>query len=546
MTQIPVPSHADVEADGKPQYDVVIVGAGITGLYQLHVIRQLGLSVRVLEAGGGIGGTWYWNRYPGCRLDSESYTYQYLFDEGLLADAVWSEVFASQPELERYVNAFADRFDLRRDVQLNTRVTSMAFDDAGNTWSLYAESGEIITARFVICATGILSAPNFPAFPGREDYRGELHHTGLWPHEPVDFTGKRIAVIGTGASGVQIIPIVAAAADQLTVFQRTPNWAVPLRNSPLDEETFARIRADYPAIIERIRTTSNGFVHDWDLTPFASVGEADRLAKYEELWNTPGFAKWFGTYRDIAINADANRTYSEFVADKIRARVDDPEVAAELIPSDHPFGTKRVPCETQYYEAYNRPNVTLVPLARNPILSYTETGLLTAEGPLDFDMIILATGFDAFTGALSRIDIRGTGGVALHDKWKAGPVTYMGIQVPGFPNLLINGGPHGKGGIGNSPRCSEPVIHWIARLLGVIRDNGQTRIEADAEDAEKWTEQVGLVASKTLAANVRNYSFGDNVPGKPHVYVAYAGTLPEFVERLDMTEAQGYPGFHIT
>jgi cation diffusion facilitator CzcD-associated flavoprotein CzcO len=546
MTRVPVPLSGDVAARERQQYDVVIVGAGITGLYQLHVVRQLGLSVRLLDAAGGIGGTWYWNRYPGCRLDSESYTYQYLFDEDLLAETVWTEVFASQPELERYINKFADRFDLRRDIQLNTRVTSMIFDEAGNDWTLYTETGEIIGARFVISATGILSAANFPALPGREEYKGELYHTGLWPNEPVDFAGKRIAVIGTGASGVQIIPIVAAGAEHLTVFQRTPNWAVPLRNSPLGEEALEDIRAEYPDIIARVRSTSNGFLHDWDQTPYASVSEEDRLARYEEIWNAPGFAKWFGTYRDIAIDAEANRTYSEFVAGKIRARLVDPEVAAELIPTDHPFGTKRVPCETNYYEAYNRPNVSLIPLARNPILAYTETGLLTADGPLDFDMIILATGFDAFTGALSRIDIRGSGGVTLRDKWKAGPETYMGIQVPGFPNLLINGGPHGKGGIGNSPRCSEPLIHWIAQLLAYLRDNGYVRIEAQSDYAEEWTDKVGEMAAKSLAATVPNYSFGDNIPGKPHVYVAYPGPLPEFVERLDETAAHGYPGFQLS
>ncbi|MCG3774824.1 MAG: Phenylacetone monooxygenase [Nitrospira sp.] len=543
MTQVLFPTNGDAEARQAEQYDVVIVGAGITGLYQLHAIRQLGLSVRLLEAGGDVGGTWYWNRYPGCRLDSESYTYQYLFDEELLSETVWSEIFAGQPELERYIQKFSNRFDLRRDIQFNTRVTSMAFDEANNAWALNSETGEVISARFVICATGILSAPNYPTFPGAEEFKGEFYHTGLWPEGPVQFAGKRVAVIGTGASGVQLIPVVAEAADSLTVFQRTANWAVPLRNAPLDEAGFSAIRADYPKIFERVRSTSNGFVHDWDSTPFASVSEEDRLAKYEELWNSPGFAKWFGTYRDIAIDLEANRTFSDFVASKIRARLDDPAVADALIPTDHPYGTKRVPCETQYYEAYNRPNVELIQLSKNPILSYTATGLLTEQGPMDFDMIILATGFDAFTGALSRIDIRGVGGVTLRDRWKEGPQTYMGIQVPGLPNLLINGGPHGKGGIGNSPRCAEPVIHWLANLVAFMRENGFTRVEADSGFAEEWTKQVGELASKTLSATVKNYSFGDNIPGKPHVYVAYAGPLPEFVELLDTTASQGYPGY---
>lgn len=535
---------------GRPDkvatYDVIIIGAGVTGLFQLHVIRQTGASIRLLEAGPEVGGTWFWNRYPGCRLDSESYTYQYTFDDKLLSETRWQELFASQPELERYFNDFADRFDLRRDIQLNTRVESMVWDEDRRIWTLHTENGEIFRARFVVSATGILSAPNYPSEPGLHKLKCEVYHTATWPREPVDFTGKRVAVIGTGASGVQVIPIVAKSAEHLTVFQRTPNWAVPLRNKPLSDDEFAEIQAKYPEIFAKLPTTSNGFVHDWDPTPFASVSEEDRLARYEEQWNAPGFAKWFGMYRDVASDPEANRTYCEFIANKIRERVKDPAVAAELIPTDHLFGTKRVPCETDYFEAYNRDNVDLVPLAKNPILEYTETGVVTKEGPLDFDMVILATGFDAFTGALSRIDIRGVDGQALQDKWKAGPQTYMGIQVAGFPNLLINGGPHGKGGIGNSPRCSEPLVWWIRDLIAYMRNNNITRIEAKTEAETEWTEHVNDLASRSLAANVKSYSFGDNVPGKPHVYVAYSGALPDFIERLKTTADSGYSGFQLS
>lgn len=527
-------------------YDVIIVGAGITGLYQLHVLRQRGLSVRVLEAGGGIGGTWYWNRYPGCRLDSESYTYQYIFDEDLLAEATWTELFAGQPEIERYINAFADRFDLRPAVQLNTRVESMVFDETHDRWSVHTEHGDGYTARFVLSATGILSAPNYPAIPGIDTFEGELHHTATWPHEPVDFADKRVAVIGTGASGVQIIPKIAESAAELTVFQRTPNWAVPLRNRPIGEAEMQEIRSGYPELFEKLRASSNGFVHDWDTTPFASVPEEDRLARYEELWQRPGFAKWFGTYRDIAVDPEANRTYSAFVEQKIRERVHDQAVADELVPTDHPFGTKRVPCETNYYETYNRDNVRLVPLAKNPLVEYTRTGLRTAEGPMDFDIIVLATGFDAFTGALSRIDVRGVGGQTLKDKWRDGPQTYMGIQVSGFPNLLINGGPHGKGGIGNSPRCAEPLVWWLVDLVTHMREEGFTRVEADADAEKKWTAHVNELAGSSMASKVKSYSFGDNIPGKPHVYVAYSGSLPDFVTQLEETAAGGYEGFTLS
>jgi cation diffusion facilitator CzcD-associated flavoprotein CzcO len=531
--------------DTGTTYDVLIVGAGITGMYQLHVLRQKGLRIRVLEAAGGVGGTWYWNRYPGARLDSESYTYQYIFDEKLLSESVWTELFAGQPDLERYFNDFADRFDLRRDIQLNTRVESIVFDEAQNLWTLHTAEGEDFRSRFVVCATGILSAPNYPVQPGLDTFRGELYHTGTWPHEAVDFTGKRVAVIGTGASGVQVIPRIAETAAHLTVFQRTPNWAVPLRNRPISPEELERIRGEYPEIVRKLQSSSNGFLHDWDPTPFSEVSEEERLARYELAWSQPGFAKWFGVYREIATDPEANRTYSEFVARKIRERVNDPAIAAELIPTDHPFGTKRVPCETDYYEAYNRDNVSLVPLAKNPIIEFTETGLRTADGPMDFDMIVLATGFDAFTGALSRINIRGTGGQTLRDKWLAGPQTYMGVQVAGFPNLFINGGPHGKGGIGNSPRCSEPLIWWIGDLLAYMREKGHTRVEAEAEAEKEWTAHVNETAP-SMASKVKSYSFGDNVPGKPHVYVAYSGTLPDFVERLTRVVAAGYEGFSLS
>jgi cation diffusion facilitator CzcD-associated flavoprotein CzcO len=533
------------EGTATKLFDVLIIGAGITGLYELQVLRRAGFSVRLVEAGSNVGGTWYWNRYPGCRLDSESYTYQFIFDEELLAETRWTERFATQPELETYVNRFADRFDLRRDIELDTRVQMMEWNDADRIWTVLSDDGRTYRSRFVVTATGILSAPHYPDVPGIDRYKGELYHTGTWPHDPVDFTGKRVAVIGTGASGVQIIPIVAESAAHLTVFQRTPNWAVPLHNAPISDDEMADIRGRYPEIFHRVQNTSNGFLHDWDPTSFFEVSEEQRLARFEELYATPGFAKWFGTYREIATTPEANAEYTAFMAEKIRSRVKDPDVAELLIPKDHPFGTKRVPCETNYFEAYNRDNVTLVPLDRTPILEYAETGLVTSEGLMEFDMIVLATGFDAFTGALMRIDIRGVDGLTLQEKWKHGPQTYLGIQVAGFPNLLINGGPHGKGGIGNSPRCSEPLIIWIGELLEHMRANGLTRIEADAIAEKSWTEQINNAAVGMMASKVRSYSFGDNVPGKPHVYYAFSGTLPDFAERLRTMIVEDLPGFHV-
>lgn len=544
MTRAAAPSTVD-RADA-PYYEVVIIGAGVTGLSQLHALREHGVSVRLLEAGGGIGGTWYWNRYPGCRLDSESYTYQYAFDDDLLDSTVWTEVFAGQAELERYYNGVADRFGLREDIQCDTRVQSMVFDEQTHSWTLHTEAGELFRAHVVITATGILSAPNFPSVPGREKFRGEFLHTSLWPQEPVDFTGKRVAVIGTGATGIQIIPQVAKTAGELTVFQRTPNWAVPLRNRPIAEDEMGRIKADYPAIFDRLRSTSNGFLHDWDPASVLAMTPEERIARFELAWSGTGFTKWFGLNREIATSMEANRLFCDFVASKIRSRVDDPAVAAKLIPTDHLFGTKRVPCETEYFETYNRDNVTLVSLADDPILEYTEKGLRTAQGELELDMIVLATGFDAFTGALSRIDIRGVEGLSLQDKWKDGPKTFLGLQVHGFPNLIINGGPHGKGGVGNSPRCSEPVIPWIVELLRHMADNGLQEIEADADAEATWTDSVYASTVGTLAEATRSYSFGDNVPGKPRVYLAFTGTLPDFVQQLKQIEADGYPGFHLS
>jgi cation diffusion facilitator CzcD-associated flavoprotein CzcO len=524
-------------------WDVVVIGAGVTGMFQLLVFRRAGLKVRVLEAGGGVGGTWYWNRYPGARLDSESYSYQYLFDDEFLQSASWKERFAAQPDLERYFNDFADHFDLRRDIAFDTRVESMVFDEETRTWGVHTDRGSVLHARWVVTATGILSAPIHPDIPGRDRFRGEVHHTGLWPQEGVDFTGKRVAVIGTGASGIQLIPVIAESAERLTVFQRTPNWAVPLRNEPLRDEDMAAVRSQYPDIIERTRTTFGGFLHDHPDASYHEDDEEQRLANFEAWYAGPGFSKWFGIYREIMMDADANKAFSDFVAAKIRSRVHDPAVADLLIPSDHGFGLRRVPCETNYYETYNRDDVELVSVKQSPIVEFTETGLRTADAEYDVDIVITATGFDAFTGALSRIDIRGVGGISLRDEWSKGPRTYLGLQVAGFPNLLINGGPHGKSGIGNGPRCSEPVVWWLGRLLAYMRDNGLTRIEPDEGAEKEWTAAVNASVEGSLASSVSFYDKGDNVPGKAHAYVAYAGPLPDFVRRMEDLEGSGYPGF---
>jgi cation diffusion facilitator CzcD-associated flavoprotein CzcO len=540
VTRSQIETH---DGSGVREYDVVIVGAGLTGMYQLMLVRKLGLSVRVIEAGSGVGGTWFWNRYPGARLDSESYSYQYSFDEELLEEVRWKEMFAGQPELESYYNRVADKYGLRSDIDFDTRIESMVFDEETNHWTLHSTEGEVYRCKVVVAATGILSDPNFPKIPGLENFEGEWYHTSLWPHEQIDFAGKRIAVIGTGATGVQVIPEVAKTAGHLTVFQRTANWAVPLRNRPLSDEDMEKIRAGYPEMFPFLRNSWSGFLHTWDPVKSTDVSEEVRDARYEEAFSHPGFEKWIGLYNDLAYDAAANKIYCEFLADKVRGRVEDPETAEKLIPNDHYFGTKRVPCETNYYETYNRDNVDLVLLKENPIREFTATGVRTAEGDLDFDMIIFATGFDAFTGALMKMDIRGLGGQTLRDKWKDGPLTYLGMQVSGFPNLFIVGGPHGKGGHGNGPRCSEPVVEWVAQVVDDIFTHPWNRVEADPESEREWTRSVVETAAGTLQASAKSIFFGDNIEGKPRVYVAYLGALPEFVNKLYDARDDGYRGF---
>lgn len=536
---------ATADADGGT-YDVIIIGAGVSGMRQLMLLREKGLSVRVLEGGGDIGGTWYWNRYPGARLDSETYTYQYAFDEELLAEWDWKELFAGQPELLDYFNRVADKHDLRRDISFNTTVEKMEFNEEANNWTVHARDGVVLTAKYVISATGVLSALNFPDIPGLDTFEGEWHHTGAWPHEEVDFTGKKVIVIGTGATGIQVITEVAKTADHLTVFQRTPNWAIPLRNRPLSAEEMAEIRKTYPTLFPHLQTTSSGFIHQADPTTSTDVPREERLAHYEHLYSQPGFAKWVGVYHDIATDAEANKEYGAFIERKIRERVTDPKIADLLVPTDHLFGTKRVPCETNYFETYNRDNVELISLKESPILEYTAKGVRTADGEVEADILIIATGFEAFTGALNRIDIRGKGGLTLKEKWQYGPLTYMGVQVADFPNLFIMGGPHGKGGHGNSPRCSEKPLEWVADFVGYLAANGIERVEADPEAEKEWSEWVYEVASHLLQAGANTYVYGDNIPGRPRAYLAYAGTLPDFVKKLDDSAADDYAGFTLS
>ena len=531
---------------GAATYDAIVIGAGIAGMYQLHRLRGLGLRVRVLEAGDGVGGTWYWNRYPGARFDSESWTYGYSFSEEILREWEWSEHFAPQPETLRYCNFVADKLDLRRDIELGCRVAAAVYDVAADEWAVESTDGRRMRARLLITAIGPLSAPTMPTIPGVESFRGEAHHTGRWPHEPVSFASKRVAVIGTGATAVQAITEIAKTVGHLTVFQRTPNWCAPLHNRPIDASTQARIKATYPETFAICRESFGCFIHQADPRNALEVSPEEREAFYEKLYREPGFGIWMGNFRDILIDRDANATITEFMRGKIRARVKDPAVAEKLIPTNHGFGTRRVPLESGYYEVYNQPNVRLVDIRETPIERITPAGIRTTAEEHAVDMIIYATGFDAITGAFDRIDIRGRGGRRLKEKWADGPRTFLGLQVEGFPNLFTLVGPHNAATFCNIPRCIEQNVEWVTALIAHMRARGHVRVEPTADAEREWTQHVLDTGRRMLFTQVDSWMTGinSNVAGKDkRTFIVYAGGAPKYRERCDDVAARGYAGF---
>ncbi len=483
-------------------YDAIIIGAGIAGLYQLYRLRELGLSVRVFETGSGVGGTWYWNRYPGARFDSESYTYGYAFSQELLQEWDWSEHFAPQAETLRYLNHVADRFDLRRDIQFDSRVAAAAFDEAGRFWKVTLDGGEHFFARFLITAIGPLSAYTLPRIPGVDSFGGQSFHTYRWPHEPVDFGEKRVAVIGTGATGVQVIQTIAPLVGQLSVFQRTPNWCTPLHNRKITEEEQRKIKAGYPAMFELLRRTPGCYIHDVDPRGTFEVTAEERERYWEKLYREPGFGIWMANFRDVLTDPEANALFSAFVARKIRERVKDPAVAEALIPKCHGFGTRRVPQETGYYEAYNLPHVRLVDTRKEPIERITETGIKTSAADYPFDIIIYATGFDAITGAFDRIEFRGAGGQRLTDHWASGPRTYLGLMSAGFPNMFTIVGPHNASTRCNIPRCIEQNVDWVTDLMRYASERRITWIEATPEAEADWSRHIEELAAGMLYTHV--------------------------------------------
>jgi len=526
------------------ELDALIIGAGFSGLYQLHCLRdRLGLSALVLETGDGIGGTWYWNRYPGARCDSESHSYCYHFSDALLEEWEWSERYPEQPEIVRYLNFVADRLDLKRDIRFGTRVAAARFDEAANRWTVETESGASFTATYLITAVGCLSAANVPNIPGLDSFEGEWYHTGRWPHEGVDFTGKRVGQIGTGSTGIQAAPVIAKTAKHLTVFQRTANYSVPARNVPLTDDFKRYIRERHDEITEVCQSTPNGHPFRISEKKAFDVTPEERREIYEKAWEKGGL-QFRASFQDILTSKASNDTAADFLKSKILETVKDPKTAAILANIDHPYAAKRPPIDTGYFETFNRDNVALVDLRATPIKRITPTGIRTTERDYDLDVIVFATGFDAMTGPLLGIDIRGRGGVPLKEVWQAGPVTYLGLTVPGFPNMFTITGPGSPSVLCNMPVAIEQHAEWITACIAHMREVGAETVEATSEAAAKWGAHVNDAANATLLPQAtHSWYLGANVPGKPRVFMPYAGGMAHYRGICDRVAAKGYEGF---
>jgi cation diffusion facilitator CzcD-associated flavoprotein CzcO len=527
----------------KTKVDVVVVGAGFAGLYMLYRLRGLGLSVQVIEAGSDVGGTWYWNRYPGARCDVESMEYSYSFSEELQQEWKWTERYATQAEILRYINHVADRFELRPDIQFNTRVSSALFNETTSQWQVRTERNELVSAQFCVMATGCLSAAKPPEIKGRENFKGASYHTGLWPHEEVNFTGKTVGVIGTGSSGIQTIPEVAKQASQLFVFQRTPTFSLPAGNRPLKDTEVEEIKQNYVDLRKRARVSPTG-VASYPL-PTQSALEAtpdEREVAYEFRWQAGGTA-YTRTYKDIMLVAESNETAADFARRKIQSRVKNPELAEKLTPRDIHIGTKRLCLDTQYFETFNRDNVTLVDIRSAPILEITEWGVKTSDADYKLDTLIFATGFDAITGAILNIDFRTSSGLSLADKWQAGPLTYLGLMTSGFPNLFMITGPGSPSVLSNVVVSIEQHVEWISDCIAHLSKNSIAQIEATQDAENNWVQHVNDLASATLFLNANSWYLGANVPGKPRVFMPYVGGVGRYREECTAIAESGYKGF---
>ncbi|MGE0732248.1 MAG: flavin-containing monooxygenase [Acidimicrobiia bacterium] len=524
-------------------FDVLIVGAGFGGMYMLHHLRQRGFEAKVLERADGVGGTWYWNRYPGARCDVESLCYSYSFDATLEQEWTWSEKYSPQPEILAYANHVADRFDLRRDIEFETAVDRAVWDDGAERWRIHTSRGEIITAQHYVMASGCLSHSKLPEIPGVDSFRGPTYHTGHWPHGGVDFTGLRVGVIGTGSSGIQSIPLIAEQAAQLTVFQRTPNFSMPAGNRPLSAEEVAAMKADYPAYRQAARESGFGVPVELPTKSALEVTEAERNAKYEEGWQQGNLVALLLAFTDVITDKAANDTAAEFIRNKIRSIVKDPQTAEDLCPYDHPVGTKRPCLDTGYYATYNRDNVRLVNLRRTPLAEITPTGVRTSDEEFTFDAIVFATGFDAMTGALVNVDITGRDGVTLRDKWKDGTRTYLGLMVHGFPNFYTITGPASPSVFSNMMVSIEQHVDLIGTIVGHLRDHGKSVIEPTKEAEDFWVEHNNEAGAATLYPLANSWYMGSNVPGKPRVLMPYIGGVGVYRQECDEIVADNFRGF---
>ncbi len=527
-------------------YDVVVVGAGFAGMYMLHRLRQQGLSARVYEQGGDVGGTWYWNRYPGARCDVESMQYSYSFDEELQQEWDWSERYAPQPEILKYASHVADRFNLRGDIQFDTRVDRAEFDESANCWSVTTSDGRTVTARHVVLATGCLSNAKMPDIKGLGDFRGKVYHTGHWPHEPVDFTGLRVGVIGTGSSGIQSVPLIAEQASHLTVFQRTANFSIPARNAALTPEEREAFRSNYPEIRRIAREEMrNGIVQEVPDRGALDDGENERRARFELRWAKGGLT-FMGVYNNLVFDKAANDTAADFVRDKIADIVEDPQTAKLLQPNDHPIGSKRICIDTDYFATFNRPNVTLVDIKSDPIQQILPHAVRTAAKEIEVDALVLATGFDAMTGSVAKIDIRGRNGQTLNQKWAEGPKTYLGLMSAGFPNLFIITGPGSPSVLSNMIVSIEQHVDWIAECIAWMRVRDLVAVEASRDAEDKWVAHVNEVAHTTLYPQANSWYMGANVPGKPQIFMPYIGGVGLYRQICNDVAAKGYEGFAMT
>jgi cyclohexanone monooxygenase len=531
---------------GAESYDVVVVGAGFAGMYMLHRLRGQGMTARVYEQGSGVGGTWYWNRYPGARCDVESMQYSYSFSDELQQEWDWSERYAPQPEILKYANHVADRFDLRRDIQFDTKVERAEFDEDTNLWSVTLSDGRTVTAKYVVLATGCLSNARQPDIKGLDRFSGKVYHTGNWPHEPVNFTGLRVGVIGTGSSSIQSVPVIAEQARHLTVFQRTANFSIPARNAALTDEERQAFRERYPEIRRFAREVArNGIYTELPDRGALDDGDNERRAKYESRWQRGGLT-FLSVYNNLAFDQAANDTAANFVREKITEIVKDPETAKRLQPNDHPIGSKRICIDTDYYAAFNRPNVTLADIRSNPIGEITENAVRVGGKDYEIDALVLATGFDAMTGSVAKIDIRGRDGRTLNQKWAEGPRTYLGLMSAGFPNLFVITGPGSPSVLSNMIVSIEQHVDWIADCLGYMRERGLDTMEAAKDAEDKWVAHVNEVAYATLYPQANSWYMGANIPGKPRIFMPYIGGVGPYRKICNDVAAKGYEGFVMT